>query len=172
MRWGQWDILCPRLAAAAPHRAGDAEWLCTASLSRRARGVDAAPVPVSLGAAAVCSVPCSSASVFYNGDIQLWLVPACETLCLLEIQQLLSIFILVRCCLINPLSRFPPLSLCEQGLCRGRRACRCLRGRTSSAPCRPWAAIGPKRSHPAAAGGLHLDRCSSVLGLWVGFYLT
>lgn len=69
---------------------------------------------------------------------QLWFfitgILSCDCLheihCLIEIQQLLSIFTLVRCYLINPLSCFLLLSLCKQGLCRGHRGCRSLH-----APC-------------------------------------
>lgn len=64
-----WQQQCP--SALGPYQPGYAGWLCTASLSRHACGIDAVPLLVSLGAVAVHSVLCSSASVFYNGNIQL-----------------------------------------------------------------------------------------------------
>lgn len=64
-------------SALGPHRAGDAG--CAPQACLGVCGVDVSPLLVSLGAVAMHSVSCSSASVFYNTElvIELWLASAC-----------------------------------------------------------------------------------------------
>lgn len=111
------------------------------------------------------SVPCSTAPVFCGGDTRLCLagVCLCEVLCLTEIQQLLSIFILFNQLLIM----FSAASPLQAGTLPRCRCCWFLHGCTSSAPCLGWAAIGP--GHSLAAGGIYLDHCCPAL---MGFYLS